>query len=751
MNALETLKQYFGYSTFKEGQENIINSIIAGRDALAIMPTGAGKSICYQVPALMLPGITIVISPLISLMQDQVKALNSAGVRAAYINSSLSEIQIKKALEYASQGTYKIIYVAPERLETWEFTQFAKNANISMVTVDEAHCISQWGQDFRPSYLKIVEFINILSKRPIITAFTATATEEVKADIECILGLQNPNVVITGFDRENLYYVVENTKQKDEYIEKYIQKHPNESGIIYCATRKNVDTVCELLLQKGVSVTKYHAGMDIESRKRNQDDFIYDRISVIVATNAFGMGIDKSNVRFVIHYNMPQSMENYYQEAGRAGRDGEVSQCILLFSPQDIMINKFLLDHKDFSEVSPEDVELIQQRDMHRLQVMEGYCKTTSCLRNYILNYFGEETGTPCDNCGNCHREYKEIDMTEEAKFVVNCVFETKGRYGQSIVVGTLLGANRARLKELGTVNYKTYGALREKTEAEIKNLISQMVLEGYLIQTEEQYSVLKLGDISPLKNNDTKVIIRTYEEKEPSKKSKKVRRSTDSLTSAGYDLFDELRSLRLEIAREESMPPYIIFSDKTLIDMCVKAPKTKEEMLNVSGVGNAKFEKYGGHFLGAIQVFMDKHPESVLSIIDETATADVVKKVARKTKKVKTEFFLEPADADKFTYADKYFISDIRDELNRICTTENTKKVTLTAIWKFLVDEGYTEETNYNGTFIKEQTQKGIDEGIETVYRTSTSGTEYTLLRYPQKIQREIVQHFVNIHEKGI
>lgn len=749
MNALETLKQYFGYSMFKEGQENIINSIIAGRDALAIMPTGAGKSICYQVPALMLPGITVVISPLISLMQDQVKALNSAGVRAAYINSSLSEIQIKKALEYASQGTYKIIYVAPERLETWEFAQFAKNANISMVTVDEAHCISQWGQDFRPSYLKIVEFINILSKRPIITAFTATATEEVKTDIECILGLQNPNVVITGFDRENLYYVVENTKQKDEYIEKYIQKHPNESGIIYCATRKNVDTVCELLLQKGVSVTKYHAGMDIESRKRNQDDFIYDRISVIVATNAFGMGIDKSNVRFVIHYNMPQSMENYYQEAGRAGRDGEVSQCILLFSPQDIMINKFLLDHKDFSEVSPDDIELIQQRDMHRLQVMEGYCKTTSCLRNYILNYFGEETGTPCDNCGNCHREYKEIDMTEEAKFVVNCVFETKGRYGQSIVVGTLLGANRARLKELGTVNYKTYGALREKTEAEIKNLISQMVLEGYLIQTEEQYSVLKLGDISPLKNNDTKVIIRTYEEKEPSKKSKKVRRSTDSLTSAGYDLFDELRSLRLEIAREESMPPYIIFSDKTLIDMCVKAPKTKEEMLNVSGVGNAKFEKYGGHFLGAIQVFMDKHPECVLSIADEASEANIGKKVAKKTKKVKKEFCLAPADAEKFVYAEKYFISEIKDELNRISTVENAKKVTLTAIWNFLVEEGYTEEANHNGIFKKEQTPKGIEEGIETVYRTSTSGTEYTLLMYPRDIQRRIVQHFVDIREK--
>ena len=744
MNAQEILKQYFGYSSFKEGQESIINSILEGQDSLAIMPTGAGKSICYQVPALMLQGITVVISPLISLMQDQVKALNSAGVRAAYINSSLTETQITTALGYAAQGTYKIIYVAPERLETWEFINFARSADISMVTVDEAHCISQWGQDFRPSYLKIVDFVNSLSKRPIISAFTATATEEVKTDIECILGLRDPNVVVTGFDRENLYYRVETIKQKNEFVLEYIQTHPEESGIIYCATRKNVDSLYELLLEKGVSVTKYHAGMDNESRKNNQDDFIYDRISVIVATNAFGMGIDKSNVRFVIHYNMPQSMENYYQEAGRAGRDGEASQCILLFSAQDIMINKFLLEHKDFSEVSPEDIEPIQQRDMHRLMVMEGYCKTTGCLRNYILNYFGEETGSPCDNCGNCHREYQEVDMTEEAKSVVNCVFETKGRYGQAIVIGTLLGANRARLKELGTVNYKTYGALKDKSEPELKNLISQMISSGYLIQTEDQYSVLRLGDISPLKSSDTKVIIRTYEEKEITAKSKKkARRSTDSLTSAGYDLFEALRKLRTEIAREESLPPYIIFSDKSLIDMCVKAPRTKDEMLNVSGVGTAKYEKYGGHFLGVIQVFMDKHPNCVLSIDDGEFSEKPVKK---KTKMKKTEFYLESEDVVNFQYAEKYFISDIKDELNRICTAQDVKKVSATSIWKYLVDEGYTLEANHEGVFKKEQTQKGLAAGIETVFRTSTAGTEYTLLVYPQMIQKMIVQHFVSI-----
>jgi ATP-dependent DNA helicase RecQ len=603
MNAREMLKVYFGYDTFKEGQERIINSIMAGQDALAIMPTGAGKSLCYQLPALMLPGISIIISPLISLMQDQVKALNEAGISAVFINSSLSDSQISQTLSAAAQGTYKIIYVAPERLGSWEFNDFAKDADISMVTVDEAHCISQWGQDFRPSYLKIVDFVNQLKKRPILSAFTATATEDVKNDIACILNLKNPNIIVTGFDRENLYYRVESNRRKDDFVVEYIEKHRNESGIIYCATRKNVDAIHELLIKRGIPVTKYHAGIDNDTRKKNQDDFIYERASVIVATNAFGMGIDKSNVRYVIHYNMPQSMENYYQEAGRGGRDGEPSQCVLLFSAQDIMINKFLLERKDFSEVAPENVELIQQRDIRRLQVMEGYCRTTSCLRNYILDYFGEKTGAPCDNCGNCHREYREVDMTKEAKWVINCLAETKGRYGLTIVIGTLLGANRARLKELGTVDYRSYGILKDNSESELRLLISQMILDGYIYQTEDQYSVLKIGDITPLRDETNHVMIRLYEEKEPgrTKKSRK-KKSTDSLTSAGYILFEKLRNLRLEIAREESMPPYIVFSDKTLIDMCVRVPRNKSEMLNVSGVGAVKFDKYGQQFLDAIK-----------------------------------------------------------------------------------------------------------------------------------------------------
>ena len=549
-------------------------------------------------------------------------SLNQAGIHAAYINSSLTENQIQKALSLAARGQYKIIYVAPERLETTNFLWFARSVKISMVAVDEAHCISQWGQDFRPSYLKIVQFVQSLSYRPVLSAFTATATEEVKNDIICVLGLRQPEVLVTGFDRKNLFFAVEQVSQKDVYTVRYVKEHADESGIIYCATRKNVDKVYEKLLAQGISVTRYHAGLSNGERKENQDDFVYDRTSVIVATNAFGMGIDNSNVRYVLHYNMPQSMENYYQEAGRAGRDGENSRCILLFSPQDTMINRMLLDSKDFSDVDGEDEYLIRQRDIRRLQIMEGYCRTTGCLRNYILEYFGEETSGPCENCGNCHRDYHETDMTAEAKQIVNCVAETRGRYGLTIVLGTLMGAKRARLRELGTDKYKTYGALSGHSETELRNLISQMTEMGYLYQTQERYSVLKLGNIAPLKDENTHVVMQTYEEKEPDKKkktSKTVRkRSTDALTSAGYDLFEILRKLRLEIAKEESMPPYIVFSDKTLIDMCVKKPTDEEEMLNVSGVGENKLKKYGQRFLKEIQEFTSARPEAVLSMPEE-------------------------------------------------------------------------------------------------------------------------------------
>lgn len=781
MNAKEVLKRYFGYDSFKPGQEEIVNAILTGRDALAIMPTGAGKSACYQVPAMLLPGITIVISPLISLMQDQVKALNEAGIHAGYINSSLTEAQISRVYSNSMAGAYKILYVAPERLESYEFTDFAGQIGISMVTVDEAHCISQWGQDFRPSYLKIVDFIEHLPVRPIVSAFTATATEEVKTDISCVLKLRDPKVVVTGFDRENLYFDVETVRGKNEFVLDYVRNHPDESGIIYCATRKNVDMLYELLSGAGVPAARYHAGMGNLDRIENQNDFIFDRKPVIAATNAFGMGIDKSNVRFVIHYNMPQSMENYYQEAGRAGRDGEPARCILLFSPQDIMINKILLENKDFSDVSFEDMELIRERDARRLQIMEGYCRTSECLRNYILAYFGEKRTQPCDNCGNCHREFSEVDMTEDAKQVINCVWEMRGRYGLGILLGTLLGANRARLKELGTTEYKTYGALKERSEAQLRLLISQLIMDGYLQQTADKYSVIRLGKIAPLKEPDTRVLVRFHKDREPERRdagrNSRNKRSTDALTKAGYELFDELRSLRLTIAREEGMPPYIVFSDRTLADMSAKAPCDKASMLRVSGVGEAKYEKYGSRFIQAVTGFLETHPDCATGLAVQEDSPENSQKNGReddpengagdgpeetgkskeessgKKKRIKPEpkrpFFLNPGDGDQFEYKDLYYIVEIRDELNRITTAENVKQIFGTDIFRVLTRMGYVEEKTVDGRNVQVQTEAGLAKGIVSTERTSKTGNVYPVLMYPPVIQREIVEYYTGSGEQ--
>ena len=602
----EALKAVFGYDSFRPGQEAVINAILDGRDILAVMPTGAGKSLCYQVPAMLFSGITLVISPLISLMQDQVKALNEAGVNAAFINSSLSEKELNDTFKNAYKGHYKIIYVAPERLMSEGFISFAKSVEISMVTVDEAHCISQWGQDFRPSYMDIAEFINILDKRPIISAFTATATQNVREDIICSLGLNDPYFLVTGFDRENLFFQVDKPQNKERFILDFIGRHRGESGIIYCATRKNVDSLYTLLRKQHISVGKYHAGMSNEERKQMQNDFVFDYTSIVIATNAFGMGIDKSNVRFVIHYNMPSSMENYYQEAGRAGRDGLNSECILLFSPQDIIINRFLLEHKDFSDVDPIDAMTIRERDIKRLQIMEGYCYTTECLRNYILKYFGEDPKKPCDDCGNCLRQFETLDMTDEAKKIINCIYESRGRYGKNIIMDTVLGAKTARLTEIGATEYKSYGVLESSNKNLLRRLIEELLLEGYIATGE--YQVLKLGDISRLKNTETKVLVKITDEDKIAKrkeKPKKNKKGMDSLTSAGFKLFDKLKEFRLEIARAEKIPPYIVFNDKTLIDMCAKMPTTKSDMLNVSGVGENKYGKYGERFIAVIKEYV--------------------------------------------------------------------------------------------------------------------------------------------------
>lgn len=604
MDKYQILKTYFGYDSFREGQELLIDSILAGRDALGIMPTGAGKSLCYQIPALLLPGITLVVSPLISLMKDQVQALNQAGIHAAYINSSLSENQISKALKLALAGQYKIIYVAPERLETAGFLTFALHTEISMVTVDEAHCISQWGQDFRPSYLKIIRFIQQLKTRPIVSAFTATATALVKDDILCILGLLNPRVLVTGFDRKNLFFSVEKPGKKDAFLLEYIRAHPGESGILYCATRKNVEKVHTLLLRAGLPATRYHAGLTPQERKENQEDFIYDRTPIMVATNAFGMGIDKSNVRYVIHYNMPQSMENYYQEAGRAGRDGEAAECILLYSPQDVMINRFLIENKEVNpEYGPDELLAIQEQDEKRLNAMNYYCLTADCLRAYILRYFGEHRAAACGHCSNCQREYQTVNRTEEGKKIIACIQECRGRYGLNVIAGTLCGLNTAKLREYQVLSKESYGALKDLSEAEVKRIIQHMIFEEILCTTKDKYALLKLTPkASFVQNGELPLLMKlpknpSRETAAQKKKPSQSRRKSDILNTKGLNLFDRLRELRLAIAKEEGLPPYIIFSDKTLIDMCVKLPFTKEEMLNVTGVGENKYGKYGLRF----------------------------------------------------------------------------------------------------------------------------------------------------------
>ena len=750
MTPLEALKRYFGYDSFRPGQEEIVSALLAGRDALAIMPTGAGKSLCYQVPALLLPGLTLVISPLISLMQDQVKGLNAAGIHAAFINSSLTETQIARALDLAAEGSYKLVYVAPERLESPVFRSFAAGADISMVTVDEAHCISQWGQDFRPSYLKILDFIDSLPRRPIVSAFTATATREVKDDIVCTLRLHDPKVLVTGFDRPNLYFQVERTRRKDDFVIQYLRGHPGESGIIYCATRKNVDKLQELLTEYGFAATKYHAGLSAEARRKNQNDFIYDTAPVIVATNAFGMGIDKSNVRFVLHYNMPQSMENYYQEAGRAGRDGLPSQCVLLFSAQDVIINKFLLDKKDFAEMDDEEADLLRQRDLQRLQTMERYCQTTECLRNYILAYFGEHPTAPCGNCGSCNNDFDEVDMTDAAKWMINCVAELRGRYGKAILFGTLQGANRARLRELGAERFKSYGRMKDTPRETLERLLAQLLEDGYLVQSDDQYAVLHIGDIAPLKAGG-QVLVKLPPQREPEKARapKPKRRSPmDALTSAGLELFSQLRQLRFDTAQREGLPPYVVFGDKSLVDMCLRAPRRAEDMLGIYGMGERKYEKYGASFFAVIDAYRADHPDAVLSLDPPAPEPEKPLPSEKKKKPPKAErpaFYLTAEDARSFNYQDSYTGAELKAALIEAAGDPDVKAPTIKEIDEWLLAQRLIgmERLPTKG-FYYVPTPSGVDAGLRSEDKVSARGTPYSVLLFTPEAQRMVVEHFI-------
>ena len=612
MDKYEVLKQTFGYTSFREGQERLVNSTLSGSDVLGIMPTGAGKSICFQVPALMFPGITIVISPLISLMKDQVTALNAAGIHAAYINSSLTEGQFRKAMEYARKGRYKIIYAAPERLMTESFLALAQEVLISMVAVDEAHCISQWGQDFRPSYLKIVDFIRQLPVRPVLAAYTATATKAVKEDILCILGLQNPDVLVTGYDRKNLYFAVEKPKNKKDALLEYLRKNPEKSGIIYCNTRKNVEEVHHHLVQAGYPAVRYHAGLLEEEKKQNQEDFIYDVMPIMVATNAFGMGIDKSNVRFVIHYNMPKDLESYYQEAGRAGRDGEPGECILYYAGQDVKTNEFLIEQQmKNQELEREEQELIRERNYERLRKMTFYCFTNECLRDYILRYFGEYGGTYCGNCRNCLTEFQDVDVTAEAKGILNLVVSSGQRYGIQAVVDAVHGSDSAKVRQFGLSENPYYGVLKDRTIVRLRQILNDLLVKEYLWLTPGDYPVLKLGEKGRqfLREKDSpQIFLKLPKEQEKTEMKQKVQKKRAAEDVKYPGLFEILRQHRYQMAQKAHIPPYIIFSDKTLREMSTYLPVNREEMLAINGVGNSKYAKYGKAFENLIQEFIRDH-----------------------------------------------------------------------------------------------------------------------------------------------
>ena len=601
--AKKTLADVFGYDNFRPGQESVIGAILSGRDVMAVMPTGAGKSLRYQIPALVMDGITLVVSPLISLMRDQVTALVHSGVRAAYLNSSLTPRQHMLALDNARRGVYKIIYVAPERLLTESFLSFAREARIAQVVVDEAHCVSQWGQDFRPGYLNIEPFIHELPVRPRVSAFTATATESVKKDIVRLLALSRPYEITTGFDRPNLYFEVRRTGDRDMSLLRFLSEHKGQSGIVYCGTRKGVEDVTRMLVGEGIDAVGYHAGMGDEERHRAQEDFVADTAPVIVATNAFGMGIDKSNVSFVVHYNMPKDLESYYQEAGRAGRDGEDAVCCLLYQPADVRLNTFLIEHSmDDSELDEQTQKIVMERAKERLKHMTFYATTGGCLRARILTYFGERPEKlRCDNCSNCLAAAQERDVTREAGKIVAGVMALNGKYGKAVSAKVLAGRRDERIRERGLDKLSVFGSLKSEGEENIRLMIDELIIDEVLELTEGQYPLLKAGPRAREALLGDEPIRMTLAARDmPQENARRV----SAKVNVDKKLLSRLSALRREIAEAQHVPPFIIFTNATLRDMANKRPKNRREMLRVDGVGENKMERYGSAFIREIEAY---------------------------------------------------------------------------------------------------------------------------------------------------
>ena len=600
----EILKTQFGYESFRPGQEAAIDAILSGSDTLAVMPTGAGKSLCYQIPALLLPGMTIVISPLISLMKDQVNALQGAGCTAAFLNSSLSGAEYMQTIEEIRCGRVKLLYIAPERLHRIDFT-----TEPPLIVIDEAHCVSQWGHDFRTSYLEIAGFIKGIKPRPVTAAFTATATPKVKEDIQRLLNLKNPVTVNTGFDRPNLYYEVQKPKNKKAALLECLEKRKNTSGIIYCSTRKAVDELYDYLPHYGFSVTRYHAGLEDQERKKNQDDFIYDRKTIIIATNAFGMGIDKSNVSYVIHYNMPKNIESYYQEAGRAGRDGMSADCILLYSGQDVRINEYLINqNNEDNEPDPQ----LQEHNRELLKFMTFYATGNECLRRRLLSYFGEEAPGFCGNCSNCLNEYEEIDVTVEAQKIISCVYRLRQRnrsFGKTMIIDILRGSKSEKIKKLNLNSLSVWGIMSETKPHRARTIIDFLIDDGALTIEGDEYPVVVLGSgHEEILKEERRLNIKLPKEKEPAKAPPKtVELNKDNLQNEVFDksLFDKLKELRRELAAKEGFPAYIVFSDASLKDMCRKKPVSLVQFSAINGVGSVKLEKYGEIFVETINSFI--------------------------------------------------------------------------------------------------------------------------------------------------